>query len=244
MRAKETIMKINSTRVSTNTIIRIGGFFIAIGIAVGMSGWSLYGFAMLMGFPKLLAVVSFIAYDIAAIVLGSLAIEYAKSEHSGFNTRFFTYMFIALSAAFNIYHAYLLHLSIMGMAFYGLPSISAGILFEQILAFENKASLAKRGRILTPMPVVSKFMMIVHPLKTFRGYDRLAISRFDETFGAISCDTDATETSLNAIVAKHYANGATTVTKLLPLVRKTKGDEITKQQVSKALSYVKKSMVY
>jgi|SRR5882762_4606678 len=219
-------------------------FGIVLTVALGISGWSLFGLATLLGIPLWLAIVASIAYDGAAIYLGILSIEYAKSEDSSATTKFLTYFLIITSAILNGYHAHIMSFGMLGIIFYALPSITAGFLFEEGLKFENKTELRKRGRVVDPLPLMPNLAWLRFPLRAFEKQSKEILTRYLESpqEAAQSLVEAVTEESINSLVAKFYAQGIQTTDELYPLVQKAKSDEVTKQQVSKALSYNKKKM--
>jgi hypothetical protein len=219
-------------------------FGLVLIMALAISGWSLFGLAVLLHIPYWLAVVTSVAYDGAAIYLGTLSIEYAKSEDSSATTKFLTYLLIGISAVLNAFHANLMNLGAIGMAMYGLPSIFSGFLFEEGLKFENKTELRNRGRVTEPLSLIPKIAWLRFPLKAFKKQSKEILTRYLESpqEAVQSLREAVAEESISALVQKFYTEGIRTTDELFPLVQKAKSDEITKQQVSKALSYAKKKL--
>lgn len=162
------------------TIVRNIGFGLVLIVALALSGWSLFGLAALLGIPKWLAIVASVAYDGASIYLGNLAIEYARSQDASASTKFYAYLFIGLSVLFNGYHAALLGLGWFGVAFYAIPSLTAGILFEQFLKFEHKTELRNSGRTPERLPLLPKIFWLLHPKRSFQKYDSIILQRLEK----------------------------------------------------------------
>lgn len=162
------------------SLIRNIGFGLVLLVALALSGWSLFGLAALLGIPKWLAIVASVAYDGASIYLGNLAIEYARSQDASASTKFYAYLFIGLSVVFNGYHAVMLGLGWFGVAFYAIPSLTAGILFEQFLKFEHKTELRNSGRTPERLPLLPKIFWLLHPKRSFQKYDSIILHRLEK----------------------------------------------------------------
>lgn len=161
-------------------LVRNIGFTLVLIVALALSGWSLFGLAALLGIPKWLAVVASIAYDGASVYLGNLAVEYARSEDSSASTKFYAYIFIGLSMLLNGAHASMLGLGWIGVAFYAMPSLTAGILFEQFLKFEHKSELRNSGRTPERLPLLPKVFWLLHPKRSFEKYDSIILHRLEK----------------------------------------------------------------
>lgn len=173
-------------------LVRNIGFAVVLIVALALSGWSLFGLAGLLGIPKWLAVVASVAYDGAAIYLGNLATEYARSQDASASTKFYAYLFILMSAVLNASHAHMLGLGLVGIAFYSAPSITAGILFEQFLKFEHKTELRNSGRTPERLPLLPKIFWVLHPRRSFKKYDSIILQRL-EKFSDIELPETSTE---------------------------------------------------
>jgi len=231
-------------KIST-THLRYAMFALTLIVALALSGWSLFTMAISLGIPKILAIVVSIAYDGAAIYMGTLANEYAKADQSSATTRLWTYALVGLSVGFNAYHGFLVA-GLVGSAFFAAPSVASGALFSEGVKFENRAALEASQRLPERLPRLPKIAWLRYPKKTFDHVSALILKKYLTENPSLTHDekttivANANEESINTIVARHFDSGIHTTEELVPLVRKDKGDEITRQQVSKSLSYVKK----
>lgn len=222
--------------------LRYAMFALTLLIALALSGWSLYTLAISLGIPKILAIVASIAFDGSSIYMGLLANEYAKDDQASGTTRMWTYFLIILSAGFNAYHGFLL--SPVAAAFFAMPSVAAGALFSEGLKFESREALKSAQRLPERLVKIPKIAWLRFPLRAFEKQSNEILSRYlEEPQNATQALLEAhQEESISAIVQKLYLEGVQTTEELFPLVQKAKSDEITKQQVSKALSYAKKKL--
>lgn len=230
--------------------LRYAMFALTLLIALALSGWSLFTLAISLGIPKILAIVTSVAYDGASIYMGLLANEYAKDDQASGTTRMWTYFLILLSAGFNAYHGFLL--SPVAAVFFAMPSVAAGALFSEGLKFESREALKAAQRMPQRLTKLPKIAWLRFPHKAFKHVSQMILNTYltensqEESYESRDSQEIAkivetfTGESLNKIVEKHFLAGVTTTDDLVPLVRKDKGDEITRQQVSKALSYTKK----
>lgn len=224
--------------------LRYAMFALTLLIALALSGWSLFTLAISLGIPKILAVVTSVAYDGAAIYMGLLANEYAKDDQASGTTRMWTYLLIIVSAGFNAYHGYLM--SNVAIPFFAMPSIAAGALFSEGIKFENREALKLAKRLPERLTRLPKIAWLRYPKKTFDHVSKMILNTYlksdsqEESQEIAKIVETVTGESINKIVEKHFLAGVTTTDELVPLVRKDKGDEVTRSQVSKSLSYTKK----
>lgn len=222
--------------------LRYAMFALTLLIALALSGWSLFTLAISLGIPKILAVVTSIAFDGSSIYMGLLANEYAKDDQAAGTTRMWTYFLIILSAGFNAYHGFLL--SPVAAAFFAMPSVAAGALFSEGIKFENREALKIAQRLPERLVKIPKIAWLRFPHKAFQKQSKEILTRYlEEPETDVQSVLEAhQEESISALVQKFYLEGIRTTDELHPLVQKAKSDEITKQQVSKALSYAKKKL--
>lgn len=226
--------------------LRYAMFALTLLIALALSGWSLFTLAISLGIPKILAIVTSIAFDGSSIYMGLLANEYAKDDQASGTTRMWTYFLIILSAGFNAYHGFLL--SPVASAFFAMPSIAAGALFSEGIKFENREALKIAQRLPERLSKIPKIAWLRFPQKAFKKQSQEIFTRYlEEPENATQHLVEESvrkvqEESINSLVQRFYTEGITTTDELFPLIQKAKSDEVTKSQVSKSLSYIKKKL--
>lgn len=144
--------------------IQMTGFYLSLIVALSISWWSIYTMATdEFNLPMLLALGASLAFDGAALYVGSLANNYASSGASGFGAKIATYIFIVTSSWLNVMHAKMLSLGFVGMFFLGSTSVIAGILFHLHLKFQHRQALKEAGRTVDALPVLGKLTWLLYP---------------------------------------------------------------------------------
>lgn len=188
--------------------VKYVGFGAVLVTALAISWWSMATMAMNdFGLPNWLAYAVSTAYDGAALFVAVIAMEYSKTEDSGFMARVTTAGFIGLSAWLNLQHAQMMDLNAAGQVFYAAPAISAGLLFEVMLRFENRQQLRNSGRIAKALPAYGRLTWLRFPKDAFRNVSRVLRHRMnvqtDKELGmqTTSSDVSVDKTDENLVVS-------------------------------------------
>jgi hypothetical protein len=157
--------------------LRSYGWFIVVGAALGISWWSLATMAEAFGMPMLLAAVVSAVFDGGALVVGELAMRYARSADSGAAPRAVMLLLVGTSTWLNWSHAGLLGYGDAARLMFGAPSAVAGVLVEIELRWHHRDALRQRGHVAPALPPFGRWCWLLHPLATSRRVWLITASR-------------------------------------------------------------------
>lgn len=118
--------------------------------------------------PWILAAITSLVFDIGAIFLALMAIEYAKTADSGFWTELSAFLFILTSVYINVYHADWSNYGLVGMVMFGAAPIVTGIVLKVILSFLTRQARRDAGRVLDKLPSVGILTWMRYRQQTWR----------------------------------------------------------------------------
>lgn len=130
-------------------------FAVVTFVALSMTWYSMMDLgASYLSLPVWLAVLASLAFDGGGIFLGLLAIEYAKTEDSGFWTELGAYLFIGTSVYIVVQHAVLADYPIGGIVFFAAAPVIVGIMLKALLSFLTRQARRDAGRVVEKLPSV------------------------------------------------------------------------------------------
>lgn len=143
-------------------------FVISVLIALAMSWYSMTDLAMTYyGLPLWLSVLISLAFDVGALFLGLVSVEYAKTNDSGFLAEAGTFVFVLVSIYINVSHAQVALYGLPGMVMFGSAPVIAGIALKVYLNFVTRQARMESGRIVQRLPVAGKLTWFIYPKQSF-----------------------------------------------------------------------------
>lgn len=143
-------------------------FVISVLIALAMSWYSMTDLAMTYyGLPLWLSVLISLAFDVGALFLGLVSVEYAKTNDSGFLAEAGTFVFVLVSIYINVSHAQVALYGLPGMVMFGSAPVIAGIALKVYLNFITRQARQESGRIVQRLPVAGKLTWFIYPKQSF-----------------------------------------------------------------------------
>ncbi len=143
-------------------------FVISVLIALAMSWYSMTDLAMTYyGLPLWLSVLISLAFDVGALFLGLVSVEYAKTNDSGFLAEAGTFIFVLVSIYINVSHAQVALYGLPGMVMFGSAPVIAGIALKVYLNFVTRQARLESGRIVQRLPVAGKLTWFIYPKQSF-----------------------------------------------------------------------------
>jgi hypothetical protein len=130
-------------------------FGIVVLVALAMSWYSMMDLAV-NGFslPWLLSASVSVIFDVGAIFLGLMSIEYAKTQDSGAWAELGTYAFAMTSVYINVQHAVLNTYGLVGEVMFGAAPVIAAIMLKVMLSFITRQQRRASGRLVDRLPTV------------------------------------------------------------------------------------------
>lgn len=143
-------------------------FGITVLIALAMSWYSMTDLATdFYSVPLWLSVLVSLAFDIGALFLGLVSVEYAKTNDSGLLAEAGTFAFVLASIYINVSHASLAGFGLPGMVMFGSAPVIAGIALKVYLSFVTRQARRESGRIVQRLPVTGKLTWFFYPKQTY-----------------------------------------------------------------------------
>lgn len=143
-------------------------FVISVLIALAMSWYSMTDLAANYYYlPLWLAVLVSLAFDVGALFLGLVAVEYAKTNDSGFLAEAGTFLFVLTSIYINVSHADIASYGLPGMIMFGSAPVIAGITLKVYLHFVTRQARRESGRLVQRLPVTGKLTWLIYPKQSF-----------------------------------------------------------------------------
>jgi hypothetical protein len=143
-------------------------FVISVLIALSMSWYSMTDLASgHYGVPLWLSVLISLAFDVGALFLGLVSVEYAKTNDSGFLAEAGTFLFVLASIYINVSHAQIALYGTPGMVMFGSAPVIAGIALKVYLNFITRQARREAGRIVQRVPVTGKLTWLIYPTQSF-----------------------------------------------------------------------------
>lgn len=130
-------------------------FSVVVCIALVMSWYSMTDLTY-NGFdiPWILSASVSLIFDLGGMFLGLMAIEYAKTQDSGFWPEVWTFAFIGASVYINVQHADMSGYGTVGMVVFGAAPVVAGVLLKVLLSFLTRQARRQAGRQVDRLPSV------------------------------------------------------------------------------------------
>lgn len=143
-------------------------FSIVVLIALSMSWYSMMDLAY-NGFslPWILSASVSAVFDLGAVFLGLMTIEYAKTQDSGLWAELGTYLFALTSVYINVQHAIIAQYEIVGMVMFGAAPVVAAVLLKVILSFISRRVLREHGRVVDKLPKVGALTWLRYSRQTW-----------------------------------------------------------------------------
>jgi hypothetical protein len=143
-------------------------FGISVLIALAMSWYSMTDLATTYyQVPLWLAVMISLAFDVGALFLGLVSVEYAKTNDSGILAEVGAFLFIVASIYINVSHALAASYGLPGMVMFGSAPVIAGIALKVYLNFINRQAKREAGRLVERLPVSGKLTWMIYPKQSF-----------------------------------------------------------------------------
>lgn len=143
-------------------------FVTSVLIALAMSWYSMTDLATTYyGVPLWLSVLISLAFDVGALFLGLVSVEYAKTNDSGLLAEVGAFLFIVASIYINVSHAMSASYGLPGMVMFGSAPVIAGIALKVYLNFINRQAQREAGRIVERLPVSGKLTWVIYPKQSF-----------------------------------------------------------------------------
>lgn len=150
------------------------GWLIILAAVLSMSTYSLFFVGRHIGVPTPFALIGSACFDGVAMLSAVYALRYAELGMSGTGPRMAVFVFGALSAALNGFHAVVGHEPRFAIVWWIGPPIAAVITLEFHLRWTRRAALMEHGLIAKSFRPLGRRVWTDHPLDAFR--TRRAIS--------------------------------------------------------------------
>lgn len=143
-------------------------FAISVLIALAMSWYSMTDLAHnVYSVPLWLSVLISLSFDVGALYLGLMSVEYAKTNDSGFLAEAGTFVLVFISIYINVSHADIASYGIPGMVMFGSAPVIAGIALKVYLNFITRKARRESGRLVERVPVTGKLTWLIYPKQSF-----------------------------------------------------------------------------
>jgi hypothetical protein len=135
-------------------------------VALGISWWSLFALALMVGIPTVLAAGLSVVFDAAALVCARLAHRYSVSPDSGAGPRVVMLGLVAGSVYLNWNHAVVSGYGTVAAVMFAAPAVVAVLLFELESGWRSRTARRARGRVSEPLPVIGRWGWLFHPVQS------------------------------------------------------------------------------
>lgn len=144
-------------------------FAVVVLIALSMSWYSMTDLAT-NGFdlPWLLSAGVSLAFDVGAIWLGMMAIEYAKTDDSGLWPELWAFTFVLTSVYINVQHAVVNDYGLVGMVMFGAAPVIAGVMLKVMLSFMTRHQRRTAGTLVPRLPRVGLLTWLRYRKQTWQ----------------------------------------------------------------------------
>lgn len=144
-------------------------FSIVVIVALAMSWYSMMDLATVsFNLPWLLSASVSVIFDIGAIFLGLMSIEYAKTQDSGAWAELGTYGLALTSVYINVQHAIFNLYGLVGEVMFGAAPVIAAILLKVILSFITRQQRRTSGRLVDRLPTVGVLTWLRYRRQTWK----------------------------------------------------------------------------
>ena len=135
-------------------------------VALGISWWSLFTLALMVGIPTVLAAGLSVVFDAAALVCARLAHRYSASPDSGAGPRVVMLGLVAGSVYLNWNHAVVSGYGTVAAVMFAAPAVVAVLLFELESGWRSRTARRARGRVSEPLPMIGRWGWLFHPVQS------------------------------------------------------------------------------
>ncbi len=159
-------------------------------VALSMTWWSMFDLGVsTLSVPVLIAGATSLLFDLGAVYLGLLSIQYAKTPDSGFGVELGTFAFIAASTYIVAQHGILLDYPVAGIIMFAAAPVVLGIMLKATLNYLNRQQRRESGRITEKLPSVGwltwirylpqtwKLMSVAMQTRLVNAADKLVLSQ-------------------------------------------------------------------
>ena len=159
-------------------------------VALSMTWWSMFDLGVsTLSVPVLIAGATSFLFDLGAVYLGLLSIQYAKTPDSGFGVELGTFSFIAASTYIVAQHGILLNYPVAGILMFAAAPVVLGIMLKATLNYLNRQQRRESGRITEKLPSVGwltwvrylpqtwKLMSVAMQTRLVNAADKLVLSQ-------------------------------------------------------------------
>jgi hypothetical protein len=159
-------------------------------VALSMTWWSMFDLGVsTLSVPVLIAGATSLLFDLGAVYLGLLSIQYAKTPDSGFGVELGTFSFIAASTYIVAQHGILLNYPVAGIIMFAAAPVVLGIMLKATLNYLNRQQRRESGRITEKLPSVGwltwvrylpqtwKLMSVAMQTRLVNAADKLVLSQ-------------------------------------------------------------------
>lgn len=134
-------------------------FYVMFGVvalaSLSMTWWSIYDLAVHnLSIPHVVAAMASLIFDIGAVYLSAMSIQYAKTEDSGVLTEIGAFFFIVLSVYIVSQHAVLSNYPVAGVVLFASAPIVLGVLLKATLQYLTRQQRRQAGRVTERLPSV------------------------------------------------------------------------------------------
>ncbi len=146
-------------------------FGFVICVALVMTWWSMFDLGVNVldpAVPDIVAAGASFIFDVAGLCLGIVAIEYAKTDDSGFLAELGTFVFIGVSIYIVSQHAILIDYPVVGVVMFASAPIVTGVLFKVTLQFISRRQRREAGRVTERLPSVGWFTWVRYLPQSFK----------------------------------------------------------------------------
>lgn len=138
-------------------------------VALSMTWWSMFDLGVnTLSVPVLIAAGTSLLFDLGAVYLGLLSIQYAKTPDSGFGVELGTFAFIAASTYIVAQHGILSNYPLAGIFMFAAAPVVLGIMLKATLNYLNRQQRRESGRITEKLPSVGWLTWIRYLPQTWR----------------------------------------------------------------------------
>ena len=138
-------------------------------VALSMTWWSMFDLGVsTLSVPVLIAGATSLLFDLGAVYLGLLSIQYAKTPDSGFGVELGTFAFIAASTYIVAQHGILSNYPLAGIFMFAAAPVVLGIMLKATLNYLNRQQRRESGRVTEKLPSVGWLTWVRYLPQTWR----------------------------------------------------------------------------